>query len=75
MTLLDHLSSTGEGVAAFADRIGVARSTVRKIAYRQRQPSLDLAVKIIKATNGRVRASDMVVGQRSEAEPAAAVAA
>lgn len=61
MTLLDHLNATGEGVVAFADRIGVARSTLRKIAYRQRQPSLDLAVRITAATNGKVTPADLIV--------------
>jgi len=66
MTLLDHLNATGEGVAAFADRIGVARSTLRKIAYRQRQPSLDLAVRITTATKGKVTPADLIVTPRSQ---------
>ena len=61
MTLLDHLSDTGEGVSAFADRIGEPRNTIRKIAYRQRQPSLDLAVKISAATRGKVSPEDMLL--------------
>ncbi|MCW2763364.1 MAG: hypothetical protein JWR85_3565 [Marmoricola sp.] len=61
MTLLDHLAATGERVPEFADRIGEARNTIRKIAYRQRQPSLDLAVKIAAFTGGAVEAADMVI--------------
>jgi plasmid maintenance system antidote protein VapI len=61
MNLLDHLKSTGETVVDFADRIGEAENTIRKIVYRQRQPSLPLAVKISEATNGQVTASDMIV--------------
>lgn len=61
MTLLDHLSATDESVASFADRLGVARNTIRKIAYRQRQPSLELAVRITAATDGKVTADDMIL--------------
>lgn len=61
MTLLDHLTATSEGVSAFADRIGEPRNTIRKIAYRQRQPSLELAVKITAATKGAVTSEDMVL--------------
>ena len=69
MTLLDHLKATGETVSDFAARIGEADNTIRKIAYRQRQPSLPLAVKIAEATGGAVTPADMVV------EPAEAKAA
>ncbi len=61
MTLLEHLAETKESVAAFADRLGVARNTIRKIAYRQRQPSLELAVRISNATGGKVSEADMVI--------------
>lgn len=61
MTLLDHLKQTGEGVSAFADRIGESRNTIRKIAYGQRQPSLELAVLICDATGGKVPPSALIV--------------
>lgn len=61
MKLLDHLKATDESVDAFAVRLGEATSTIRKIAYRQRQPSLPLAVKIEQATGGAVAASDMIL--------------
>ncbi|HEX8413958.1 MAG TPA: helix-turn-helix domain-containing protein [Sphingomicrobium sp.] len=67
MTLLDHLNATEEGVHAFADRLGVARSTIRKIAYRQRQPSLELAVRISTATKGAVKPADMIVSSQDVA--------
>jgi|GEM_PF-1765695 len=60
MTLLDHLRATEEGVSAFADRLGQPRSTIRKIAYGQRRPSLPLAVKIVEATRGKVGVSDLL---------------
>ncbi len=61
MQLLDHLKATDESVDAFADRIGEAVTTIRKIAYRQRQPSLPLAVKIERATGGVVTSADMLL--------------
>lgn len=63
MTLLDHLKATGETVDGFAARLRVPHSTIRKIAYRQRQPSLPLAVKIEQATKGAVTGADMVLEQ------------
>lgn len=62
MTLLDHLKERGERVDDFADRIGEPVSTIRKIAYRQRQPSLPLAVKIERATEGGVTTADLLLG-------------
>ena len=64
MQLLDHLSATKEGVSAFADRIAEPRNTIRKIAYRQRQPSLELAVKISAATDGVVTPDDLIIADR-----------
>lgn len=61
MKLLDHLKATGESVDDFAARIREALSTIRKIAYGQRQPSLPLAVKIERATNGAVTPADMLL--------------
>lgn len=61
MKLLDHLKATNETVDNFADRIGEPLSTIRKIAYRQRQPSLPLAVKIERETSGAVTGPDMLL--------------
>lgn len=61
MKLLDHLKATGETVDVFAERLGEPLSTIRKIAYRQRQPSLPLAVKIETATAGAVTGVDMLL--------------
>lgn len=66
MQLHDHLKSTGESVDDFANRIGEAISTIRKIAYRQRQPSLPLAVKIERATDGVVTSADMLLDAMAE---------
>jgi transcriptional regulator with XRE-family HTH domain len=61
MKLIDHLKERGETVADFAKRTGEAESTIRKIVYGQRQPSLPLAVKISEFTGGAVTEADLVV--------------
>lgn len=45
----------------FADRNGFARTTIRKIAYGQRQPSIRLATDIASATGGAVKVEDMLL--------------
>jgi putative transcriptional regulator len=70
MTLLDYLKTTGETVSAFAGRINEAENTIKKIAYRQRQPSLVLAVKISEATGGEVTEADMVLTAEEQARAA-----
>jgi DNA-binding XRE family transcriptional regulator len=67
MKLLDHLKAVGKQVPEFADDIGESRNTIRKIAYGQRQPSLELAVKITHATGGIVTAADMVLPEQAAA--------
>jgi DNA-binding transcriptional regulator YdaS (Cro superfamily) len=61
MQLLDHLKATNERVSKFADRIGAPRSTIRKIAYGQRQPSLELAITISDGTGGAVTPADLLL--------------
>lgn len=60
MTLSDYLAAAGETPNDFADRLGEARTTIRKIVYRTRQPSLQLAVKIVDATGGKVAHADLI---------------
>lgn len=59
--LLDYLKGRNETVAAFAERIGEAETTIRKIVYGQRQPSLPLAVKISDATKGATTPGELIV--------------
>jgi predicted transcriptional regulator len=61
MKLIDHLKVAGKTVSAFADEVGEAENTIRKIVYGQRQPSLPLAVKIAEATSGAVTESDLLL--------------
>jgi len=67
MKLLDHLKAVDKTVPDFADELQEPRNTIRKIVYGQRQPSLELAVKIAKATNGDVAVEDMVLPARAAA--------
>ena len=61
MKLIDYLKDRNETVAGFAERIGEAENTIRKIAYGQRQPSLPLAVKISEATGGATSPGDLAL--------------
>lgn len=60
MKLLDYLKDRNETVAGFADRLGEAENTIRKIAYGQRQPSLPLAIKISDATDGATTPGELI---------------
>lgn len=63
MKLLDYLKAEKLAVVDFAARVGEAETTIRKIVYGQRQPSLPLAVKISKATGGKTAPGEMLVEQ------------
>lgn len=67
MTLLDFIRSSDFTFSTFAEAIGETENIVRKWAYRQRQPSLPRAVKVEKATGGKVTARDLLVSP-TEAE-------
>ncbi|MED5545758.1 MAG: helix-turn-helix transcriptional regulator [Pseudomonadota bacterium] len=67
MKLLDYLKAENIAVSAFAARLGEAETTIRKIVYGQRQPSLPLAVKISEATGGATTPGELVVGERDAA--------
>lgn len=61
MKLQDYLKERRETVADFSARISEPETTIRKIVYGQRQPSLPLAVKISEATEGAVLPGEMVI--------------
>ncbi|KPH66024.1 MULTISPECIES: helix-turn-helix domain-containing protein [Novosphingobium] len=67
MKLLDYLKAEKVAVSEFANRVGEAETTIRKIVYGQRQPSLPLAVKISDATGGKTKPSEMIVEPRDAA--------
>lgn len=61
MTLLDHIKARGLTMPEAAAELDEPESTIRKIAYRQRQPSLPLAVKIASWSAGQVTEADLLL--------------
>lgn len=61
MDLKSYLREADVSLAKFAEKIGEPTGTIHKIVYRQRQPSLPLAVKISAATEGKVQPEDMLL--------------
>src|SRR5687767_14577918 len=61
MKLQDYLKRHGLTVSQFAVNIREKETTIRKIVYGQRQPSLTLSVKINEATEGKVTGADLIV--------------
>lgn len=64
MTLQEHLKQSKLTVEEFAASVPAPRNTIRKIVYGQRQPSLDLALRISAATAGAVQPEDMKLPDR-----------
>lgn len=60
MRLSEYLQETGTKPSAFAEKMGVAPSTVSRIINRDRSMSLDMAVKMSRATGGRVSIDDLI---------------
>lgn len=53
-TLAEYLRETGTSQTAFAKRLGVGQPAVSQWVLRRRVPRWDLALKIVKLTEGRV---------------------
>jgi DNA-binding XRE family transcriptional regulator len=70
MRLIDYLKAAEMTVQKFADAICEPETTIRKIVYGQRQPSLPLAVKIAKATKGAVSEADLITPPRTKRKAA-----
>lgn len=60
MKLAQYLTDNDLKPAAFADRIGVAPSTITRILRGERKPQLDLIRKIKAGTDGQVTADDFM---------------
>lgn len=54
VTLAEWLENTGTKLETLAGRLGVSGATVSRIANRKQTPSLDLALAIHQATDGKV---------------------
>lgn len=71
MTLLDHIKARGLTMPEAAAELDEPESTIRKIAYRQRQPSLPLAVKIAAWSDGAVTEAELLLPDAVVREDAA----
>lgn len=60
MLLKDYIAERGETVEQFAERVGESPHTIAKLFRGDRFPRLDLAQRIISATEGRVTADDLL---------------
>lgn len=69
MRLTEYLVETGTKPSGFAERVGVAPSTVSRILNRERSMSLDMAVKMARATDGQVTIDD-IIAEFSNDDPA-----
>jgi len=62
MTLHEYLTSSGIRVTVFAAKIGVKRTTLIGYISGRRTVPLAVAVRIAKATKGKVKAAEMTQG-------------
>jgi transcriptional regulator with XRE-family HTH domain len=60
MQLAAYLAETGETIQEFATRIGESPHTIGKLYRGERFPRVELAQRIIAATEGKVTADDML---------------
>ncbi|MBN7759475.1 helix-turn-helix transcriptional regulator [Nitratireductor aquimarinus] len=58
MKLETYLSERDMKPSAFAVEIGVAPSTITRILRGERSPGLDLVMRILRATDGKVSVED-----------------
>jgi plasmid maintenance system antidote protein VapI len=54
MKLTDYLEETGEKQTEFAARVGTTDATVSRLVAGNLRPGLDLALRIERATDGKV---------------------
>ena len=60
MKLAAYLAREGLNYSQFGERIGVAHTTVMRIATEQLEPRVELRAKIVAATNGEVGELDLI---------------
>lgn len=65
MQILTLLNRTDWTQDALADAVGVDQSTISRVAYRKRNASLQLALQIEAATEGKVKAEDVPMSRRA----------
>ena len=64
MKLKEYLKKNNLTWDAFADRASISRQTIYNIMYDKHTPTGGTLNKIIAATNGNVKAEDMLNGTR-----------
>lgn len=72
MKLIDYMKTHNLDDRAMADRLGglIGKNGIRKLKYGERNPSLLVATRIEEVTGGKVRAMDLVKGDRPFPTPA-----
>ena len=74
MLLKDYLTQRGETVEQFAERVGESPHTIGKLYRGDRFPRVDLATRIIRATDGEVTADDLLAAAATRRQPEKAAA-
>jgi transcriptional regulator with XRE-family HTH domain len=60
MLLRDYLAQSGETIDQFAGRVGESPHTIGKLYRGERFPRVQLAQRIVEATEGAVTADDLL---------------
>jgi plasmid maintenance system antidote protein VapI len=68
MTLVEFLAQTGQSATTFAAKVGCEVSTVTRLLRGERRPSIDLALRIEMATEGKVTPSNLIQSSSSTPE-------
>ena len=71
MKLTEYLDQPNQTATALAAKVGCEVSTITRLARGERSPSIDLALKIERATNGDVTISDLALVSASNPSEAA----
>lgn len=69
-TLSEYLQNTGTSQKDFALLIGVDKGTISRLAAKKMTPSLPLASKIETATNGQVKAVELLPAPEAQGDAA-----
>lgn len=71
MKLTEYLDQPNQTATALAAKVGCEVSTITRLARGERSPSIDLALRIERATNGDVTISDLALVSASDPSEAA----
>jgi plasmid maintenance system antidote protein VapI len=71
MKLTEYLDQPNQTATALAAKVGCEVSTITRLAKGERSPSIDLALRIERATNGDVTISDLALVSASDPSEAA----